>query len=243
MARRRTDPKTCGRRPLRTLDARGVTLLEVMISMAVFAIGMIGLARMHIVASGSNAQAAKTDRANQLAEELIEYLSSLPFDHPLLADGSALDDDPLDKQDRFDVDPVPSTVVDHSEADLYAYHYAEPGTSCTAAAGDCFFGAYAIDVGGGKQPDTGLCPASDYNGDGIADPACPTTDFNGDGRFDFERFWQVVPLQNAAGTPYAKQIAVIVRWYDTSIGRYRRVVTLRTVANPLCSAPGGTATC
>ena len=105
------------RRLAQRMNARGVTLLEVMISMAVFAIGMVGLAHMHVIASGSNARAAKLDRANQLAAELMEYLASLPFDHPLLEDGPGPDDDLMDRKDRFNVAVVGSTVVDHSEFD------------------------------------------------------------------------------------------------------------------------------
>ena len=233
------------RRLAQRMNARGVTLLEVMISMAVFAIGMVGLAHMHVIASGSNARAAKLDRANQLAAELLEYLGSLPFDHPLLDDGPGPDDDLMDRKDRFNVAVVSSAIVDHSEFDglngLYAYFDYAPGISNSTGSScheydstkkepsDCFQGAFAVDVGNGKT-----APDSNW----------PTTDFNADGKYDFERFWQVNPLVQPGGTtPYAKQVSVIVRWYDTSIGRYRRIVMLRTIYNPACLSPGGASTC
>ncbi len=214
-----------------SLDPRGVSLLEVMISMAVFMIGMLGLARMQIIASGSNAQAAKTDRAQQLAAELMEFLLTLPFDDALLSDTVAGDDMLAQGFEFSDLDdPSLASLVDHWEFDsgnlLSDYLPNSVGGSCDPSTSTCFFGAYGV---GGPGP--------------MPSPGWPTTDFNGDLRYDFVRFWQVKEIPSPSGGVSKKIISVVVRWRDGALGRYRHVTLVRVKNNPVCAAPGGSSIC
>lgn len=68
--------------------ARGVTLLEVMIAMAVLAVGLLAMWRLHVFGLTSNAAARRNTSAVAIAEELVSGLERLRFDDTLLSDGA-----------------------------------------------------------------------------------------------------------------------------------------------------------
>jgi prepilin-type N-terminal cleavage/methylation domain-containing protein len=72
---------------------RGVTLLESMIAMVVFAIGIIGIMQMNVVASRQNNVARSRTVAAKIARDIADALEPLPNNHPLL---SQLNNMPVD---------------------------------------------------------------------------------------------------------------------------------------------------
>ncbi len=64
---------------------RGLTLLEVMISMAVLAVGLLGMLQLQILGMTANQGARAHTTALQLGRELVQGLEQLPIDDPLLS--------------------------------------------------------------------------------------------------------------------------------------------------------------
>jgi prepilin-type N-terminal cleavage/methylation domain-containing protein len=63
----------------------GFTLVEVMIALAIFAIGILAVSAMQITAINQNSGSRMQTEATALAEQLIERLMALPYDHDLLS--------------------------------------------------------------------------------------------------------------------------------------------------------------
>ena len=61
---------------------RGFTLVEVMIAMAIFAIGFLAIAGLQIQSINSNAAARMQSEATTAAVDELERLMSLPYEHP-----------------------------------------------------------------------------------------------------------------------------------------------------------------
>jgi type IV pilus assembly protein PilV len=63
----------------------GFTLIEVMIALAIFAIGILAVSAMQITAINQNSGSRMQTEATAVAEQLIERLMALPYDHDLLS--------------------------------------------------------------------------------------------------------------------------------------------------------------
>jgi len=63
------------------VNNRGFTLLEVMISIAIFSIGILAIAGMQIASINGNASARMQTEATTLAVERLERLIALPYNH------------------------------------------------------------------------------------------------------------------------------------------------------------------
>lgn len=61
-------------------NVRGFTLIEVMITMVILAIGILGMSLMQIKAMHGNSTAFSRSEANAIAENFLEELIRLPFD-------------------------------------------------------------------------------------------------------------------------------------------------------------------
>lgn len=66
------------------LSSRGSTLIEAMAALAVFAVGIIGVMQMNVLASQQNNLARMQTTASKLARDLAAAFERLPFHHPLL---------------------------------------------------------------------------------------------------------------------------------------------------------------
>jgi len=62
------------------LGNRGFTLVEVMIAMAILAIGILAIAAMQITATTGNGEARKRTEALSWANNQMEILRSIPYD-------------------------------------------------------------------------------------------------------------------------------------------------------------------
>jgi type IV pilus modification protein PilV len=66
----------------------GYTLIEVLIALAIFAIGFLSLASIQIKSITQNASAKMYTEATSMAVESLERLISLPYDHSDLNQGN-----------------------------------------------------------------------------------------------------------------------------------------------------------
>ena len=63
------------------VSSRGFTLIEVLIALAIFSIGILAVASMQIRSINLNASAQIQSEATTLAVEWLERLKMLPYDH------------------------------------------------------------------------------------------------------------------------------------------------------------------
>ena len=66
---------------------RGFTLIEILITMAILAVGILGVMAMQITATKSNTQARKVTESAAWAADEFERLLSLDYEDPSLDDG------------------------------------------------------------------------------------------------------------------------------------------------------------
>ena len=69
-------------------DQKGFSLVEVLIAMTIFAIGVLALAQMQVTAIRGNAFSSTTTDGTTLAQDRVEQLMNLPYDDGALAEGN-----------------------------------------------------------------------------------------------------------------------------------------------------------
>jgi prepilin-type N-terminal cleavage/methylation domain-containing protein len=80
---------------LSRFSPRGVTLIESMIAMLVFTVGILGIMQMNVLASQQNNLARSRTVASRIARDVADALEPLPANHPLLIQPTAMAvDDP-----------------------------------------------------------------------------------------------------------------------------------------------------
>ncbi len=67
-------------------NSKGFTLMEVLIALAIFAIGILGVAKMQLSAISGNSSSRGVTEAATIGQQQLEMLMSLPYDDPLLLD-------------------------------------------------------------------------------------------------------------------------------------------------------------
>lgn len=85
---------------------KGFTLIEVLVALVILVIGLLGTLSLGITSINQNAYTRHLSRATTLAEEQLENLLLLPFNHPSLTD--------TDGDGYIGLDDEDSTTVDHS---------------------------------------------------------------------------------------------------------------------------------
>ena len=63
------------------IDNKGFTLIEVLITLAIFSIGILAVAAMQMTSTKGNASSRRITEATALAETQIERLIQLPYNH------------------------------------------------------------------------------------------------------------------------------------------------------------------
>jgi type IV pilus assembly protein PilV len=62
-------------------DRKGFALIEVLVAMVIFTIGILALTGLQITTISSNAEARMQTEATAIGARVVEQLRSLPFDH------------------------------------------------------------------------------------------------------------------------------------------------------------------
>jgi len=68
------------------VNKKGFTLVELLIALVVFAIGILGVATMQTTSIKGNSKGRQISEASNIAADRIEMFLSLDYDDPLLAD-------------------------------------------------------------------------------------------------------------------------------------------------------------
>ncbi len=71
---------------VKILDEKGFSLIEILIAITVFAIGILALGKMQITSIKGNSFGNELTRAITLAQNKAEELTGLPYDDPLTKD-------------------------------------------------------------------------------------------------------------------------------------------------------------
>lgn len=73
----------------RPSNSRGFTLIEVLIAMAIFAVGILAVTTMQMRSINQNASARLQTEATNLAADWMEQLLALPYDDPWLDEANS----------------------------------------------------------------------------------------------------------------------------------------------------------
>lgn len=74
-------PRTRSNNQKMQIDNKGFTLIEVLITLAIFSIGILAVAAMQMTSTKGNASSRRITEATALAETQIERLIQLPYNH------------------------------------------------------------------------------------------------------------------------------------------------------------------
>src|SRR5689334_6633743 len=64
---------------------RGASITEAMVSMAVFAVGIVGVIPMQLLSNVQNNMGKRHATASMIARDVIDTIEELPYNHPLLS--------------------------------------------------------------------------------------------------------------------------------------------------------------
>ncbi len=105
-------------------SSNGFTIIEILIAMAIFAIGILGVAKMQMSATNGTAKARMYTEALTSGQDIMEYLLLLPYGDPALNDtdldgtNQDLDDDGDDDDcncNDFGLDDNTTASADHTQ--------------------------------------------------------------------------------------------------------------------------------
>jgi len=83
---------------------KGYTLIEVVVSLGLLTIGLLGVLLFGIIGIKGNLYSKELSLANELAEKKMEMLLSLGYENPLLEDSDGDGEEGLSDTDSSDVD-------------------------------------------------------------------------------------------------------------------------------------------
>jgi len=110
---------------------KGFTLVEIMVTICVFSIGMLAVASMQVSGTEGTANAKWQTGATVWASDQMEKIISLPYDHPDLADGAHAGV----TQGQYDISWVvqDDELVDNTKTITVTVTWADTGTDRTVS--------------------------------------------------------------------------------------------------------------
>lgn len=178
--------------------ARGTTLVESIIAMAVLLVGLLGFMSFQSIVAKANHFATRMRMASALAQDLTENINRWALTDPRLATAvnvTALNDTQI--IDRWDMGPDAVVAAPYNTA-----QYSDRAGDANAAVPN------ALVLGGSTYQ--GLASDVDADNDGTVD-------------YTFTRYWNVFRVQlPGSPNPNGLLVQVIVRWREPE-GRFRQV--------------------
>lgn len=108
---------------MRLADNRGFTLVEILIALSIFAIGVLAVVRLQLASLQGNTKANVITMGTAAANSMIEEILALPYDNVLLDDtdndgtGQDPDGDGVDNNGgNFGLDDATAATADHQQA-------------------------------------------------------------------------------------------------------------------------------
>ncbi|SRR6056297_1755568 len=101
---------------IRKTASPGFSLIEVLVSLAVFSIGVAAITTAIIAASGTSRTTARADQSILRGQEVLEQLAAMPMDAPVLQTGGTPVIDADDRKIELEVfDPVDADGDGHDD--------------------------------------------------------------------------------------------------------------------------------
>lgn len=120
------------------LDNNGFTLIEAMIAILIFVVGILGAYKLQIMATGGNTLANRVSTSTQWAAYAVEEILGKNFDHYDLNDddGSGLDNNLNETEDDADgaLYILPNGNIEHDLSKIPADHGGDAGYNAPADA-------------------------------------------------------------------------------------------------------------
>ncbi len=106
------------------MDARGFTLIEIIVALTIFAVGILAVATLQVNSMQSNTKANLLTQASVLAQGKMEELVALSFDHDSLKDldldgAAGLGDSGFDNDNTTDGDADFGPAPDNGQFGIY----------------------------------------------------------------------------------------------------------------------------
>ncbi len=97
----------------------GTSLLEAMVAMVILLVGAIGVIGAHRAGLRLASDARRMTRASAITQDLVDQIALWPYGDPRLANTNPANDADIgDSAFAFESSASPSTLADHSDADL-----------------------------------------------------------------------------------------------------------------------------
>lgn len=85
--------------PRTSRRTRGMSLIETMLALAVFSIGLLGLLQLNVVASGQNGMAMRESVAAKVGRDIAASMERLPYGHSAFSPSDLFFDAALDRDE------------------------------------------------------------------------------------------------------------------------------------------------
>jgi Tfp pilus assembly protein PilV len=196
--------------------ARGMTLIEAMMSMIVLLIGAFGLVSAQMIAVRMNHQAQRMAQAASLSNDLIENIQRWSYADPRIASDQTI---------------TGSTALQDPDIEPYW----EMGTGSTAS----YEATYSDKA---SDPNATNDDALTMDGSAFAGIISDMHSVNGIDEPELVRYWNVYQIDfEGSGIPDGKLVQIIVRWRDGGFG-FRQITASTFKRNPekVTGGMGGT---